>query len=148
MVNKLGLEAEHGSFVDVDGKVLGEHHGHIRYTIGQRRGLGVSADRRIFVLSKNTVKNEIILGDEQLLFERRMKVRDVNWVSIGEPNAPIRALVKSRYRHNAQPAWVFPEEDGVTVEFDQPQRALTPGQAAVFYDDDVVLGGGTICAKE
>ncbi len=148
LVNKLGIEAKHGSFVDTDGKILGEHRGHIRYTIGQRRGLGVSADRRIFVLSKDTESNRIVLGDEELLFERRMRVRDVNWVSIKAPDAPVRALVKSRYRQNAQPAWIFPGENGVLVEFDQPQRALTPGQAAVFYDGDVVLGGGTICPKE
>lgn len=148
LVSKLGLEARHGSFVDTDGKILGEHRGHIRYTIGQRRGLGVSADRRIFVLSKDTDSNRIVLGDEELLFERRMTVRDVNWVSVKAPTAPIKAQVKARYRHNAQPATIFPGENGVTVEFDQPQRALTPGQAAVFYDGDVVLGGGTICAKK
>jgi len=148
LVSTLGLEAKHGSFVDTDGKILGEHHGHIRYTIGQRRGLGVSSDRRIFVLSKDIVNNRIVLGDEELLFERRMTVRDVNWVSVKAPDMPIKAQVKARYRQSAQPAWIFPGENGVTVEFDRPQRALTPGQAAVFYDGDVVLGGGTICANE
>jgi len=148
LVSKLGLKAEHGYFVDVNGKKLGEHHGQIRYTIGQRRGLGVSADRRLFVLEKNIIKNEIVLGDEELLFCRRMRVRDINWVSVAAQDKPIKAQVKARYRQSAQPAWIYPDENGAVVEFDASQRALTPGQAAVFYDGDVVLGGGTICPQK
>ena len=145
---KLGISSPPGRFVDICGNTLGCHRGVIRYTIGQRRGLGVSADRRLFVLGKDIAKNEITLGDEQLLFSRRMTLRGENWVSIAPPVSSIRAQVKARYRQSAQPAWIHPAEEGVVVEFDAPQRAITTGQAAVFYDGDVVLGGGTIAFSE
>ena len=148
LIKKLGVKTKNGKFVDTEGKTLGEHKGIIRYTIGQRRGLGVSADRRLFVIDKNIKENKIILGDEPLLFKNRMWVRDVNWVSIKPPNGKVLAQVKSRYRQNAQSAVLHPMENGVLVEFEQPQRALTTGQAAVFYDGDVVLGGGTISPFE
>ena len=148
LTEKLGVISPGGSFVDVDGKPLGKHEGLIRYTLGQRRGLGVAADRRLFVLSKNMAENTITLGDEPLLFKSKMAVRDVNWVSVAQPAASIRAQVKARYRQSAQPAWIHPTEKGVVVEFDAPQRALTTGQAAVFYDGDVMLGGGTIDSAE
>jgi len=148
LTEKMGMVSPGGLFVDIDGKPLGKHEGLIRYTLGQRRGLGVSADRRLFVLSKNMAENTITLGDEPLLFKSKMSVRDLNWVSIAPPAASIRAQVKARYRQSAQPAWIHPTENGVVVEFDAPQRALTTGQAAVFYDGDVLLGGGTIDSVE
>lgn len=149
LISKLGVKTQKGSFVDANGRILGEHKGMIHYTLGQRRGLGVSAGERLFVAEKRLNKNEIVLGGEELLFERRMKVNDINWVSIDPPERHIRAWVKPRYRHPPQPAWVTPiDEQSAVIEFDEPQRALTPGQAAVFYDDEMLLGGGTILPKE
>ena len=141
----MGIVSEPGHFITPQGEVVGRHSGMLNYTIGQRRGLGISADRRLFVISKNLHDNTVVVGDESLLMQRRMMVDSLNWVSIKPPDAPVRADVKSRYRHPAQPAWLHPQDDGrILVEFDLPQRALTPGQAAVFYHDDIVLGGGTI----
>lgn len=149
LTQKLGLTTPKGNFVDSEGRILGEHKGMMHYTIGQRRGLGISAESRLFVAEKRLETNEILLGGEELLMERKMLVGDINWVSIKQPERHIRARVKSRYRHLAQPAWVTPLENGTAlVEFDYPQRALTPGQAAVFYEDDLLLGGGTILPKE
>lgn len=148
LTKTLGVVSEPGRFVSPQGDVLGQHAGMIHYTLGQRRGLGVSADRRLFVIQKDMKSNAVVLGDEALLMQRRMTVDELNWVSIGRPLGSIRAQVKSRYRQAAQPAWLHPQEDGrLTVEFDAPQRALTPGQAAVFYAQDIVLGGGTICDR-
>jgi len=145
---KLGMTSPKGNFVDINGRILGEHKGMMHYTLGQRRGLGVSAESRLFVAEKRLDKNEILLGGEELLMESKMLVGNINWVSIRCPERHIRARVKSRYRHMAQPAWVTPLENGTAlVEFDYPQRALTPGQAAVFYEDDLLLGGGTILPK-
>lgn len=146
LTQTMGVISESGNFITPQGEVLGKHEGMIHYTLGQRRGLGVSSDRRLFVVKKDIANNAVVLGDEDLLMERCMKVDSINWVSIKPPNSSFRAQVKSRYRQPAQPAWLHPQEDGsLKVEFDLPQRALTPGQAAVFYEDDIVLGGGTIC---
>ncbi len=145
LTKTLGVASEPGRFVSPQGAVLGQHAGMIHYTLGQRRGLGVSADRRLFVVEKDMRQNTVTLGDEALLMQRQMVVDALNWVSVAAPQGSIRAQVKSRYRQSAQPAWLHPQEDGsLVVEFDLPQRALTPGQAAVFYADDIVLGGGTI----
>ncbi|HWP51364.1 MAG TPA: tRNA 2-thiouridine(34) synthase MnmA [Clostridia bacterium] len=145
LAKTLGVVSEPGCFVSPQGEVLGRHEGMIHYTLGQRRGLGISADRRLFVVKKNMESNTVVLGDEVLLMRRRMTIDRLNWVSVAAPQSSIRAEVKSRYRQSAQPAWLHPQEDGsILVEFDAPQRALTPGQAAVFYAQDVVLGGGTI----
>lgn len=145
LTGEMGLCPVPGDFVDPAGNRLGSHAGQLCYTLGQRRGLGVSADRRLFVVQKREAQNQIVLGDEPLLYERRMPVAGLNWVSCAAPTAPLRAQVKSRYRQQAQPALLHPLENGrLLVEFDLPQRALTPGQAAVFYDGDVVLGGGII----
>lgn len=148
LTKTLGVVSEPGRFVSPEGEVLGTHAGMIHYTLGQRRGLGVSADRRLFVVKKDMQSNTVVLGDEGLLMQQRMTVDTLNWVSIGAPAGRVRAQVKSRYRQSAQPAWLHPQGDGsLVVEFDAPQRALTPGQAAVFYAEDVVLGGGTIRSR-
>lgn len=149
LTGALGIPAEPGDFVSPQGEVLGRHAGMLHYTLGQRRGLGVSADRRLFVVEKHMGENTVVLGDEDLLMRHRMTVDTLNWVSAAPPGGSLRAQVKSRYRQSAQPAWLHPQGDGsLTVEFDLPQRALTPGQAAVFYADDMVLGGGTIRAPK
>ena len=143
---RLGIKSPPGAFLDSDGNEIGPHKGLTHYTIGQRRGLGISSDRRIFVIDKDAASNTVTVGDEELLFAKRMTVSDVNWVSTAGVNEPVKALVKSRYRQAAQPATLHPvSQNRVIVEFNTPQRALTPGQSAVFYDGDVVLGGGKIC---
>ena len=146
---RLGAVSPPGHFLSRKGEVLGEHRGMLRYTLGQRRGLGVSAAHRLFVVEKDLSRNAVILGDECDLYARRMPVSAVNWVSAPPISSSLRARVKSRYRQEAQPAWLHPAPGGVLVEFDAPQRALTPGQAAVFYDEEsgeYLLGGGTISA--
>ena len=135
-----------GNFVSKkDGRVLGRHKGMIHYTIGQRRGLGIAAPEPLYVCAFDTEKNQVILGSNSDLFSDTALVTDVNWISGQAPEGEIRCSAKVRYRQKEQPARVVPEKDGlVRLIFDEPQRAITPGQAAVFYDGDIVLGGGTI----
>ena len=133
-----------GNYVSPDGKVLGTHKGIIHYTLGQRKGLGIAMGRPVFVCAIRPETNEVVIGDEELLFSREAVVADINWI-IPEPAAPIRVTAKARYRHREQPAEVIPLAPGkALLRFDEPQRAITPGQAAVFYDGDTVLGGGEI----
>ncbi len=134
-----------GNFVDIDGNILGRHEGIIEYTVGQRRGLGIAADRRLYVKSIDANKNEVILADDKDLFTREFEVRDFSWITGEVPAKEFDCKVKIRYRHREQKARVTVlcgKRAGVI--FDDPQRAVTPGQSAVFYDGDVVLGGGII----
>lgn len=136
-----------GRFVDLQGNTLGMHQGLIHYTVGQRKGLGTAFGRPMFVLAKNARENTVTLGSNEELFAREMKVDRVNLISIERLSGPMRVQAKTRYRHAAQPAVLYPaEQGGATVVFDEPQRAITPGQAAVFYDGALVVGGGTIVA--
>ncbi len=140
-----GLELVPGNFVDTSGKVLGQHKGLEAYTTGQRKGLGVSGGRRLYVLAKNAADNTVILGDDAELFTAALLADRVNWIATPCPDAPIRVTAKTRYTQQEAPATVEPLEDGrVRVVFDTPQRAVTAGQAVVFYDGDAVVGGGTI----
>lgn len=141
----LSITGRRGDFLDESGRALGHHNGHWHYTIGQRRGLGVSAAHRLFVLSRDVENNTVTLGGEERLFSKTMRVRQVNWMAIAPPKAPVAAKVKARYRQPAQDARVIPlSESEALVEFSAPQRALTSGQSAVFYSGDAVLGGGVI----
>ena len=134
-----------GDFVTSDGKVLGRHKGITHYTIGQRKHLGISVGAPIYVVKINADDNTVVLGDEKYLFGTMAQVEDFNWISGEAPEQPIRCRAKTRYRQKEQPATAFPNPDGtVTVIFDEPVRAITPGQACVLYDGDVVLGGGEI----
>ena len=134
-----------GDFVHLDGRVLGRHKGIIHYTIGQRKGLGLSLPAPLYVVRLDTEKNQVILGPHEALFQTEVPVQDVNWISGMAPFAPIRVEAKLRYRQKAAPALALPQEDGsVLLHFDEPQRAVTPGQAAVWYANDEVLGGGVI----
>lgn len=140
-----GKEYEPGEFVDKSGHVLGKHKGIVAYTIGQRKGLGISSDRLLYVCEIDLKNNKVILGDNEDLFSKTADVCDVNWISGYAPEKPVNCKVKLRYQMKEQPAVVYPGKDNtVHIEFEQPQRAKTPGQAAVFYDEDVVLGGGII----
>lgn len=133
-----------GNFVTRDGRVLGEHKGIIHYTVGQRKGLGLSLPEPMYVCRKNVAENEVVLGKNEDLFSREFDVSDVNWIVPIPESAPIRAKVKVRYKQKEQPATILPAGDGAHIIFDEPQRAIAIGQAAVFYDEDTVLGGGTI----
>lgn len=136
---------EPGKFVTRDGKVLGEHKGIVHYTIGQRKGLGISAEAPLYVTDINPVDNTVTLSFGEGLFSNVVYVEDANWISVEKPEPAMRVQAKIRYRHEAEPATVYPEgENGFRVVFDRPQRAVTKGQACVLYDGDVVVGGGTI----
>lgn len=140
-----GKEYEPGDFVDKEGNVLGKHKGIVAYTIGQRKGLDISSTKPLFVCKLDTEKNQVILGDNEDLFSKDVEVGNVNWISGEAPTEPVACSVKLRYRMKEQPAMAYPQADGtVHIEFEEPQRAKTPGQSAVFYDGDVVLGGGII----
>ena len=136
-----------GDFVDASGNVLGRHRGIIHYTIGQRKGLGISAETPLYVCDIRPDDNTVVLGSNEELFKREVFVSEFNWISGEPPKGEVRCLAKIRYRHREQSASAFAECGGVRIIFDEPQRAVTPGQAAVLYDGDVVLGGGTICRE-
>ena len=134
-----------GDFVDAEGNVLGQHKGIIRYTIGQRKGLGLALPAPMYVMEKDVEANRVILGSNEDLFSKELDAEDVNWIAYETPPAELR--VKARIRYNSKEQWatVTPTGEGrIHVTFDEPQRAITPGQAVVLYDGDIVVGGGTI----
>lgn len=141
-----GRDYPAGPFVDREGKVLGTHTGIIGYTVGQRRGLGVSSNQgRLYVKEVRPEDNTVVLCDNQALFSRTLTANDLNLIALPRLDAPMRLKAKVRYRHGEQPCLVEQTgEDTIRVTFDQPQRAITPGQAVVLYDGDVVVGGATI----
>ena len=137
--------AEAGDIVTTDGAVIGRHEGLHRYTVGQRRGLGFAVGHPVYVVALDRANNRLIVGSEDDLFTSVCEVRDVNWISTARPNGPVEASVKVRHRHEPALAVVEAIADGAArVTFREPQRAITPGQAAVFYSGDLVLGGGWI----
>lgn len=149
--NLSGKACPEGNFINKDGCVIGRHRGIIRYTIGQHKGLGGNFADRMYVLSVNATENTVTLGTEDGLFSRELTVSGFNWQQGEIPSTEIRCLAKIRYRHKEQPATVTPFENGrVKIVFDEPQRAITPGQSAVLYDMDgeTVLGGGEIDDRE
>jgi tRNA-specific 2-thiouridylase len=139
---KLG---ESGEIVSTSGEVLGHHNGLHNYTVGQRRGLGFAAGRPIFVVALDQGKNRLIVGDDGDLRQSICEVRDVNWIPFAAPEVPVRAKVRIRNRHEPAEAEILPlSQNSARVSFAEPQRAITPGQAAVFYRGEIVLGGGWI----
>jgi tRNA-uridine 2-sulfurtransferase len=140
---------DHGEVVTTNGEVIGRHQGLHRFTVGQRKGLGFAAGRPMYVVALEPETKRVVVGEDAELRRATCDVRDVNWASIAAPSQPVRGAVKVRHRH--EPAAATIEALGpatARVTFDEPQRAVTPGQAAVFYDGDVVLGGGTIVSIE
>ncbi|MFN7997793.1 MAG: tRNA 2-thiouridine(34) synthase MnmA [Bryobacteraceae bacterium] len=137
-------EQTRGEIVTSTGARLGEHAGVHHFTVGQRKGLGIATGEPLYVIQTDPVSQRVTVGRNDELLRAGLTARDINWVSIAGLQSPTRAEVKIRNRHNAAPATVYPAGDCVEVRFDEPQRAVTPGQAAVFYDGDLVLGGGWI----
>lgn len=140
-----GKHYPEGDFLDITGKVVGRHRGAVGYTLGQRKGLGLAMGAPVYVCGKDMTRNTVTVGPNEALFSTTLLANDWNWIPFPALNEPMKVTAKARYNQQPQPATVYPETDGVArVEFDQPQRALTPGQAVVLYDGDLVVGGGTI----
>lgn len=136
---------QEGNFTDTEGNVLGRHKGIIHYTIGQRKGLGIALGKPAFVVSKDAETNTIVLGSDKDLFTKELVAENVNFMSVAGIDGEMRVTAKPRYNCTDSPATVSMLPDGrVKVVFDEPQRAVTSGQAVVFYDGDIVVGGGTI----
>ena len=134
-----------GSYLDLSGKAVGTHQGAVCYTLGQRKGLGIALGAPAYVISKDMTANTVTLGPNEALFHNALRAEQVNWIPFPSLIGPIHVTAKIRHSQHEQPATVYPEEDGsIRVVFDQPQRAITPGQAVVFYQGDMVVGGGTI----
>ena len=134
-----------GEIVNTRGEVLSRHSGIHRYTIGQRRGIGVSSERPLYVISIDAPRNRVVVGNQEELLREEFTAAGVNWIAFDSQSAPVRAEVRVRYRHTPAPATITPQENGrAHVVFDEPQRAITPGQATVFYRGDEVVGGGWI----
>jgi tRNA-specific 2-thiouridylase len=134
-----------GDFLDWNGCVVGQHRGAVAYTLGQRKGLGLAMGAPVYVCGKDMERNTVTVGPNEALFSRGLRANDWNWITIPTLTEPIRVKAKARSRMIEQPATVYPEENGYArVEFDEAQRAITPGQAVVLYDGDLVIGGGTI----
>src|SRR5580658_9262032 len=139
------LNKNEGEIVTESGEVIGHHHGVHNFTIGQRKGLGFAAGKPLYVLSIDPANNRVVVGDDDSLRTTSFEVNIVNWVSIEQPSGPLRATVKIRHKHEPAPATIEPLSDSrARITFDAPQRAITPGQGAVFYDADRVLGGAWI----
>lgn len=140
-----GKDYPAGDFLDASGKVVGRHNGAIGYTRGQRKGLGLAMGQPVYVLGKDMENNTVTVGSNEALFSRELIVKDWSFFPFDTLTSPLRCYAKARSRMAEQPATVYPMEDGrAKVVFDEPQRALTTGQAVVLYEGDAVLGGGTI----
>lgn len=140
-----GHDCPAGDFVDEEGHVLGRHKGIVHYTVGQRKGLGIAADAPLYVKQIDAASNRVVLSGNESLFSRELTANDFNWIAYDVPPRELRASARVRYHQREQAATVTVLGDGrVHLVFDEPQRAITPGQAVVLYDGDTVLGGGTI----
>jgi len=140
-----GGEERPGPIVDESGRVLGEHRGIHRYTVGQRRGLNIAVGKPLYVLSIDRSRNAVVVGPVERLYRSELTAGDLNWIAVETLTEPVTVKARIRYRHREDEALVSPLGRGrVSVRFRRPQRAITPGQSVVFYLDDVVLGGGTI----
>src|SRR3981189_551120 len=141
----ISLHGSKGEIVTETGEVIGRHNGVHEFTIGQRKGLGFAVGKPLYVISIDQKQNRVVVGDDDALRTTAFEIEDVNWVSCGTPEAPLRAFAKIRHKHEPASATIEPlGMNRARISFDAPQRAITPGQAAVFYDGDRVLGGGWI----
>ena len=140
-----GHKPEAGDFIDMDGCILGRHGGIECYTIGQRKGIGISGRHPYYVVAKNAERNTIMLGEDEDLYRDELYADDLNWIAFEQPRwESFRCAARTRYHQAETPCTVYPQGDRVRVKFDTPIRAITAGQAVVFYDGQTVLGGGTI----
>ncbi len=135
-----------GALVSTAGEQLGDHHGIHNFTVGQRKGLGLSGPNPFYVLTINSESHDVVVGTEEQLMRKTFLVRDLNWVSVAGITDGMSVQAKIRHRHEPAPATLWGSADGVEVRFSAPQRAVTPGQAAVFYDGEEVIGGGWIAS--
>ena len=145
--NNSNIRPKVGNIVNSKGEILGKHTGLYNYTIGQRKGLGISNPVPLFVLGFNKEKNEVIVGEEKELFKKEILVSDINLLLVDKIKEWLDVTVKTRYSTKASKAKIIQEDDKIKVIFEEPQRAITPGQSAVFYMEDIVLGGGKIERK-
>lgn len=144
-----GAPASQGDIVDAAGRVLGRHRGLIRYTLGQRKGLGIPSEEPLYVCKKDPTANTLTVGPEPALYSRSLRVKEANWIAVPSLDAPRRVEVQTRYHQKPRPATAAPlPRGGFRVDFDEPQRAVTPGQTAVLYDGEAVLGAGVIHTAE
>ena len=140
-----GKEYPCGDFLDLNGKAVGKHNGAIAYTLGQRKGLGLAMGEPVYVCRKDMAANTVTVGPNEALFTDTLTADNWNWIPFPALTEPMRVIAKARSRHAGAPATVYPQENGTArVVFDEPQRAITPGQAVVLYDGDMVIGSGTI----
>ena len=143
-----GLEIQPGNFVDMEGNVIGQHKGIIHYTVGQRKGLNLSLGKPAFVVEIRPETNEVVIGDNQDVFHDTLYAEKLNFMSIPDLEGKLKVIGKIRYSHQGEPCTIEKVgDDLVKVVFDEPVRAITPGQAVVFYDGDIVVGGGTIVGR-
>ena len=142
--NNSNIKPKEGNIVNSKGDILGKHTGLYNYTIGQRKGLGISNSVPLFVLGFNPLRNEVIVGEEAELYKKEITVSDINLLLVDEINEWMEVTVKTRYSSKEAKAKIIQERTNIKVVFDEPQKAITPGQSAVFYIDDIVLGGGKI----
>ncbi len=142
--NNSNIKPKQGNIVNTKGEVLGKHTGLYNYTIGQRKGLGISYKVPLFVVGFDKQKNEVIVGEEKELYKKEVIVTDINLLLFDEITEKLEVEVKTRYSSKSAKANIIQEGNNIKIEFDEPQRAITPGQSAVFYIDDIVVGGGKI----
>ncbi len=142
--NNSSIKPKQGNIVNTNGEILGKHTGLYNYTIGQRKGLGISYKEPLFVLGFNKQKNEVIVGEERKLYKKEILVKDINLLLVDKIEDWMDVTVKTRYSSKEADAKIKQEGNSIRVVFDEPQRAITPGQSAVFYIGDIVLGGGKI----
>jgi tRNA-specific 2-thiouridylase len=141
----ISLQNSEGEIISENGEVIGRHNGVHNFTIGQRKGLGFAAGKPLYVLSIDPERNRVVVGEDDLLRKTVCEVEGLNWISCEAPPAPLRVFVKIRHKHEPAPATIEPLDAATArVTFDTPQRAITPGQATIFYDGDIVLGGAWI----
>ncbi len=138
------IKPKKGNIVNSKGKILGKHTGLYNYTIGQRRGLGISNPVPLFVIGFNKEKNEVIVGEEKELYRKEAEVTEINLLLVDEINSPMEVEVKTRYSAKSAKAKIIQNGKNIKIEFEEPQRAITPGQSAVFYLGDIVVGGGKL----
>lgn len=147
LLNKLNpkiQETSNGNIEDTAGNIVGKHEGYPFFTIGQRKGLGGGYKEPMYVVDIDVKSNKIVIGTRDKLFHKKFRVKDVNLIKFSSLTKPLKAEIKIRYNDDGHPGTIFPDNNNIIVEFDEPQKSITPGQSAVFYEDDAVIGGGII----